>query len=398
MKVVKITWIDSCSSDSSWTMAEDANTGIIQIETYGVVIKETDEFISIAQNYGSEPEQFCNIMTIPKGCIKETITIPNMVVKEKNNSDEEKQGKEDVLWCINQAKKHAKDENEMGTCWFAEKWLEKQGEHDNWAEELNNKIKELHKQCLAKIQEYNTPTIIWHSIDEKPKEMKELFCEWESDDATWHDVAFYDEESHTFRHAKMPINVTKWVYVDELLEKQGEQILANSAQNCKDEQKPADKVEPRFKVKYAGSEYNVFEVKDIAGVTFYGIEDEPNHIDYVRAENCERVDGYSIKENGSPFPIKPAKFSKENPAWSEGDSFRTGTLISVIKSGGSIRPELRDEFVNWLKSLRPQNHWKSSEEQIKVIESLRHKWLLGDSAEAKYKVEAFDELIEILKE
>lgn len=52
--------------------------------------------------------------------------------------------------------------------------------------------------------------------------MKELFCEWESDDATWHDVAFYDEESHTFRHAKKPINVTKWVYVDELLEKQGQ--------------------------------------------------------------------------------------------------------------------------------------------------------------------------------
>lgn len=43
-------------------------------------------------------------------------------------SDEEKQGKEYVLWCINQAKKHAKDENEMGTCWFAEKWLEKQGD------------------------------------------------------------------------------------------------------------------------------------------------------------------------------------------------------------------------------------------------------------------------------
>jgi len=68
----------------------------------------------------------------------------------------------------------------------------------------------------------NTPTIIWHSVSEEPEEMKELFCEWESDDATWHDVAFYDGESHTFRHAKMPINVTKWVYVDELLEKQVE--------------------------------------------------------------------------------------------------------------------------------------------------------------------------------
>jgi len=32
------------------------------------------------------------------------------------------------------------------------------------------------------------------------------------------------------------------------LERQGEQILANSAKTCKDEQKPADKVEPKFKV------------------------------------------------------------------------------------------------------------------------------------------------------
>ena len=44
--------------------------------------------------------------------------------------------------------------------------------------------------------------------------------------------------------------------------------------------------EPKFKVKYAGSEYNVLKIRDIAGVLFYGIEDEPNHIDYVKAENC----------------------------------------------------------------------------------------------------------------
>lgn len=77
--------------------------------------------------------------------------------------------------------------------------------------------------------------------------------------------------------------------------------------------KPIDKVEPKFKVKYAGNEYNVLEVKDIAGVTFYGIEDEPNHIDYVKAENCERVDGYNIKESGSLYPTKSAMFSKQNP-------------------------------------------------------------------------------------
>lgn len=42
--------------------------------------------------------------------------------------EEDLQGKEYVLWCIKQAKKHTKDENEMGTCWLAEQWLEKQGE------------------------------------------------------------------------------------------------------------------------------------------------------------------------------------------------------------------------------------------------------------------------------
>lgn len=82
-----------------------------------------------------------------------------------------------------------------------------------------------HKDAIAWLEKQGSqqPTIIWHSVSEEPEEMKELFCEWESNDATWHDVAFYDEESKTFRHAKMPINVTKWVYVDELLERQGEQ-------------------------------------------------------------------------------------------------------------------------------------------------------------------------------
>lgn len=44
-----------------------------------------------------------------------------------------------------------------------------------------------------------------------------------------------------------------------------------------------------FKIRYASNEYNVLDIKDIAGVTFYGIEDEPNHIDYVKAENCEII-------------------------------------------------------------------------------------------------------------
>ncbi len=45
-----------------------------------------------------------------------------------------------------------------------------------------------------------------------------------------------------------------------------------------------------------------------------------------------------------------------------------------------------------------QNTWKSSDGLMEKIENLRHKWSLGDSTEAKYKVEAYDELIEMLKE
>lgn len=55
-------------------------------------------------------------------------------------AEEDLQGKEYVLWCIKQAKKYAKDENEMGTCWLAEKWLEKQGEQKDFAPKVGDWI------------------------------------------------------------------------------------------------------------------------------------------------------------------------------------------------------------------------------------------------------------------
>lgn len=49
--------------------------------------------------------------------------------KQKTMTTHEyEQGREDTLWCIKQAMRHAKDENEMGMGWFAEKWVEKQSE------------------------------------------------------------------------------------------------------------------------------------------------------------------------------------------------------------------------------------------------------------------------------
>ena len=146
------------------------------------------------------------------------------------------------------------------------------------------------------------------------------------------------------------------------LEKQGEQPQGKSAlESAKEEKidnqncvKPVNNVEPKFKVKYAGSEYNVFETKDIAGVTFYGIEDEPNHIDYVQAENCERVGGYGIKEIGSPYPTKPAVFSEHNPAWSEEDRDYYDAIIAKLE----VTQEdalLTDNQMEFLKSLKDRS-------------------------------------------
>ena len=133
----------------------------------------------------------------------------------------------------------------------------------------------------------------------------------------------------------------------------------------------ADKVEPKFKVRYAGGEYNVLEVKDIAGVTFYGIEDEPNHIDYVKADNCEIISGYGIKENGYPYPTKPSMFSEQKQKWSDEDEKMYKIALSCIatieniSNGKNRHADVKD----WLKSLKERTTWKPSERERKCNHS-----------------------------
>lgn len=53
---------------------------------------------------------------------------------------------------------------------------------------------------------------------------------------------------------------------------------------------PLDEIVSRkVKVKYAGRVYEVKEVKKFPHGTMFGIEDEPNHIDYINPESCEIV-------------------------------------------------------------------------------------------------------------
>ena len=80
MEVVKIEWIDSCASNLQWELVENFEGDIepIKIVSYGVLIQETEDCITIAQNYGFNPHQCCSLMTIPKGCIKSKTIIDSI--------------------------------------------------------------------------------------------------------------------------------------------------------------------------------------------------------------------------------------------------------------------------------------------------------------------------------
>lgn len=80
-------------------------------------------------------------------------------------------------------------------------WLEKQGK----------------KQASA---------VRWYDTSLTPEEMRELLVEWDSEDATWHEVAFYHADTKTFWDGERQVeNVTRWCYIDDILEKQGETVM-----------------------------------------------------------------------------------------------------------------------------------------------------------------------------
>lgn len=81
------------------------------------------------------------------------------------------------------------------------------------------------RDCLAWLEKQGEKcAIVWHSISEEPDEQEELLCEWESEDATWHDIAFYHADTKTFWDGEIQVeNVTRWCYINDLLKNQGKQ-------------------------------------------------------------------------------------------------------------------------------------------------------------------------------
>ena len=86
MKILKVRWIDSCASNLNWTLKDELDGDIkpIEILSFGVLIQDSDDVITLAQNYGIDPEQYCSLMTIPKGCIKDV-----QIIEEHNMASQE---------------------------------------------------------------------------------------------------------------------------------------------------------------------------------------------------------------------------------------------------------------------------------------------------------------------
>ena len=135
------------------------------------------------------------------------------------------------------------------------------------------------------------------------------------------------------------------------------------------EKKELKKIEPKFKVKYAGSKYDVIEIKEFpGGITYYGIEDEPNHIDYILPENCEIISGYGVKEKGNSYPTKSTIFSQQNPVWSEEDDYNVQCLAAKVTSdiqNGNVGRN--QKLIDWLKSLKERCTWKPSNIQMECL-------------------------------
>jgi hypothetical protein len=132
------------------------------------------------------------------------------------------------------------------------------------------------------------------------------------------------------------------------------------------------------------------------------IEDErirKNCIDFLELQKQHHAATFEIEECIAWLE----KQGEQKPAWSEEDEririetielLETANHPNVLHRNG--KPLDFTENINWLKSLRPQNTWKPSDEQIKAIR-LARSFVVDDFGEHPMLSETLMELEEQLK-
>lgn len=75
MKIVKVEWLDICSGTPNWSRYDELELGPLKCVSVGLLLKETDEYISIAQNYNEEEDLVSDTMTFPRAIITSVVEL-----------------------------------------------------------------------------------------------------------------------------------------------------------------------------------------------------------------------------------------------------------------------------------------------------------------------------------
>ena len=272
------------------------------------------------------------------------------IFPELKESKDEKIRKAFIKYCKLQQKA-----NNIGFCGIslidAIAWLEKQGEQPS--------------------------AIRWYDVSLIPQEMEELLVEWDSEDATWHEIAFYHADTKTFWNGTRQVeNVTRWCYIIDLLEKQGEQkpVLDFKASNfyvSKVDGKihditynSTDKVEPKFKIG---------DVLCDKSCTTLNKNSQPN-IKILDIRNAMYIC------NNCSFPISQqdeyelvTRKNEQQYAWSDEDEKRIDCICDFVwknRKGDTDEIYQQEQDVKWLKLLKDRAIWKPSREQMEIFKEL----------------------------
>lgn len=321
-------------------------------------------------NYFTEGREFLSLCSFGRDEI-----IAWLEKQESLTTDEEKQGKEDVLWCIKQAKKYAKDENEMGTCWFAEQWLEKQGSKPQGKAALEaikeenadnaNKVEAKQKSEIVKGKWYvcNTPRYTDFVVGKayycpkngmlRPNEneiaryvARDCFRLWSITDAKDGDILSYKNEVFIVKKS-VNLNILYYCCYD------GEHFIIDSFYSLTIDDinniRPATKEQRELlfkKMHEAGYEWGA-EMKELMKIEDICMYSTENYTDEERKILCKDCN-ISCKYNPT--------------TWSEEDKIITSAILQLLKGCESengwncVYSNDREVFFvdieKWLKSLK----------------------------------------------
>lgn len=75
MKTVRIEWLDICSGTPNWARCDELELGPLKCVSVGLLLKETDEYISITQNYNEEENLVSDTMTFPRAIVTSVVEL-----------------------------------------------------------------------------------------------------------------------------------------------------------------------------------------------------------------------------------------------------------------------------------------------------------------------------------